>query len=123
MAISYQNAFVTIATTKLGQVVDFYCQLLSQKPQVYLPQVYAEFQLRGLRLGIFQPQADHIKEFIHGHGSTMSLCFEVDNLEAAVALLTALGYPPPGTIISASHGQEIYAYDPMGNRLILHQSF
>jgi hypothetical protein len=33
----------------------------------------------------------------------------------------ALGYPPPGEIITASHGREIYTYDPAGNRLILHQ--
>ncbi|MGL4502923.1 MAG: glyoxalase, partial [Planktothrix sp.] len=26
-----------------------------------------------------------------------------------------------GEIITAAHGREIYAYDPMGNRLILYQ--
>ena len=43
------------------------------------------------------------------------------NLEQAIACLTNLGYTPPGEIIEASHGREIYAYDPAGNRLILHQ--
>lgn len=121
LGLSYQNAFLTIGTTELTKLVDFYCQLFNQQPQTYLPQVYAEFQLQGLRLGIFQPKEDHRQEFIHGHGSTMSLCLEVDNLEEAVALLTTLGYAPPGTILDTSHGREIYAYDPMGNRLILHQ--
>ncbi|EDX77907.1 hypothetical protein MC7420_7645 [Coleofasciculus chthonoplastes PCC 7420] len=35
--------------------------------------------------------------------------------------MSNMGYPPPGEIIVASHGREIYAYDPNGNRLILHQ--
>ena len=52
----------------------------------------------------------------------MSLCIEVENLKEAIASLTALGYPPPGEIIEASHGTEIYAYDPANTRLILHQS-
>jgi hypothetical protein len=52
----------------------------------------------------------------------MSLCLEVSDLEDAIAHITALGFPPPGEILTASHGREIYAYDPDGNRLILHQS-
>ncbi len=52
----------------------------------------------------------------------MSLCLEVSNLEDAIAHLKTLGYPPPGNISIASHGREIYAYDPDGNRLILHQN-
>jgi hypothetical protein len=31
-------------------------------------------------------------------------------------------YAPPGEITTASHGREIYAYDPNSNRLILHES-
>jgi hypothetical protein len=50
------------------------------------------------------------------------MCLEVNNLEDVIAHLTDLGYPPPGEIAIASHGREIYAYDPDGNRLILHQS-
>jgi hypothetical protein len=52
----------------------------------------------------------------------MSLCLEVANLDQAIARLTHLGYPPPGPILTASHGREIYAYDHDGNRLILHQA-
>jgi hypothetical protein len=52
----------------------------------------------------------------------MSLCLEVTDLENAIAHVTALGYPPPGEIITGSHGREIYAYDPDRNRLIIHQS-
>ena len=43
------------------------------------------------------------------------------NLEAAIAHLDVLGYLPPGEIMTASHGREIYAYDPIGNRLILYE--
>jgi len=52
----------------------------------------------------------------------MSLCLEVADLEGAIAHLTQLGYPPSGAIITASHGREVYAYDPDGNWLILHQT-
>jgi hypothetical protein len=52
----------------------------------------------------------------------MSLCLEVASLEDSIDKLTQLGYPPLAQITTASHGREIYAYDPDGNRLILHQS-
>ena len=35
----------------------------------------------------------------------------------ARAHLTNIGYPPPGEIVTASHGKEIYAYNPDGNCL------
>ena len=95
--------------------------LLNQEPKVYSPNVYAEFELPGVRLGLFVPKVDHRPEFQAESSGAMSLCLEVENLEVAIATLTDLGYPPPGEIITASHGREIYAYDPDGNRLILHQ--
>ena len=52
----------------------------------------------------------------------MSLCLEVVSLEDSIDRLAHLGYPPRGPITIASHGREIYADDPDGNRLILHQS-
>ncbi|MEM8828875.1 MAG: hypothetical protein AAGE96_05890 [Cyanobacteria bacterium P01_G01_bin.19] len=51
----------------------------------------------------------------------MSLCIEVRGLNVAIASLIDMGFPPPGKIIEASHGREIYAYDPDGNRIIIHQ--
>ena len=83
---------------------------------------YAEFDLRGLHLGIFQPKPESLVEFANSENSTMSICLEVADIAAISTHLTRMGYPPPGNIISASHGQEIYAYDPLGNRLILHQA-
>ena len=122
MAINYKTAFLTIATADSEHLAAFYCQLLGQQPSSYIPQVYAEFKLTELRLAIFQPQLDCLSEFADSNHSGMSICLEVDNLEKAIADLTKMGYPPPGQIKFASHGQEIYAYDPEGNRLILHQS-
>ena len=74
-------------------------------------------------MAIFKPKKTNITEFNNSQGSGFSICLEVLDLENAIATLTAMGYPPPGKIITASHGQEIYAYDPTGNRLILHQKF
>lgn len=113
------EAFVALASINIENLVNFYIDLLG-KPN-HVSNVYAEFQLPGLRLGIFRPKETNLQEF-ESAKSRISLCLEVANLEDALAHLTTLGYPPPGEIITASHGREIYAYDPEGNRLILHQS-
>jgi predicted enzyme related to lactoylglutathione lyase len=123
MAFPYTDAFVTLAATDSETLVRFYSQLLAQQPKPYIENVYAEFQLSGLRLGIFKPKPNHLQEFENSAQSGMSLCLKVDDLEDAIAHLTSMGYPPPGEMTTASHGREIYAYDPEGNRLILHQSF
>jgi predicted enzyme related to lactoylglutathione lyase len=115
-------AFVTIATVNFDLVVDFYAQLLGSAPQLHLPLAYAEFAIGGLRVGIFAPKASNRDEFSESIRSGMSLCLEVESLECSIDLLTQIGYPPSGEITTASHGREIYAYDPDGNRLILHQS-
>lgn len=162
MIFECTGALVTLAGVDLELLVRFYTHFLGQEPEPHIPNVYAEFQLPGLRLGIFRPKQAHQQEFenppkvrggemespplltggemespallrggemespplVRGgaRGGAMSLCLEVRNLESAIAHLTALGYPPPGEILTASHGREIYAYDPAGNRLILHQS-
>lgn len=121
MQFDYSAAFVAISTNNIQLLVDFYSQILQHQPAIDRPSVYAEFRLEHLRLGIFQPKPERQTEF-HNSGSSMSLCLEVEHLEQAIACLQKMGYPPPGEIIKASHGREIYAYDPAGNRLILHQS-
>lgn len=122
MVFQYTDAFVTLATVNFENLVTFYTNLLELKPATIIPNVYAEFQLPSVKLGIFQPKKIHEPEFKNSAQSKLSLCLEVSNLEDAIAHLTVLGYPPPGEISIASHGREIYAYDPDGNRLILHQS-
>ena len=122
MTLIYTKAFLTIAAPEIKILVKFYSQLLGQEPHLYIPNIYAEFDLIGLRLGIFQPKKESPVEFANAVNSVMSICLEVEDLELAVAHLNTMGYPPPGKIMVASHGQEIYAYDPLGNRLILHQS-
>jgi hypothetical protein len=117
-----RKAFVTLAGSNHAQLVEFYQQFLGIAPQPFTPNVYAEFQLPGLCLGIFRPSRNHGDEFNHSTQAGMSICLEVATLESAIARLTNLGYPPPGPIILAAHGREIYAYDPDENRLILHQS-
>jgi predicted enzyme related to lactoylglutathione lyase len=117
----YANAYLTLATQQFTGLVAFYSGLLQQPPDPHWPDYYAEFQVPGLRLGIFSPRADQAGEFCGRGASAMSLCLTVEDLGVAIAHLGALGYPPVGPIRSASHGQEVYAYDPDGNRLILHQ--
>ncbi|MGB3293299.1 MAG: VOC family protein [Phormidesmis sp.] len=117
----YEQAFVALATSEIGRQVNFYSKFLKTAPSPCTA-TYAEFRLSGLRLAIFTPQADSAQEFSAPGSGAMSLCLEVDDLQGVIAHLTHLGYPPPGDILHSSHGQEIYAYDPDGNRLILHQS-
>jgi predicted enzyme related to lactoylglutathione lyase len=126
----FTDAFVTIASTNFDLIVKFYSQLFDSEARSYRPGVYAEFAISGLRLGIFQPKSivggaspleNLAKQSGHYNGG-MSICLEVSNLEQAIDKLSQLDYPPPGNIIAASHGREIYAYDPDGNCLILHQS-
>jgi predicted enzyme related to lactoylglutathione lyase len=125
MAFHLSTAFVTIASqstdSDFDHLVAFYQGLFSQEPKPFLPKIYAEFKLPGLRLAVFRPKDAHSSEFNHSTHSSMSVCLEVDSLEKVIEHLRKLGYPPPGKIMTASHGREIYAYDPAGNRLILHQ--
>jgi predicted enzyme related to lactoylglutathione lyase len=120
--VNYTGALVTIAAVDFEQLWQFYAALLQQQPQIFIPKIYAEFNLKGLQLGIFSPKEDRQDEFSDSLGSGMSLCLEVENLEQAIADLAEMGYPFSGEIVSASHGREIYIYDPAFNRLILHQS-
>ncbi len=121
MVFQYTDALVTIATLNMERLVFFYTSFLKKKPANLIPNVYAEFQIYHIKLGIFQPKKNKFSEFETSTKSQMSLCLEVNELESAIAHLTALGYPPPGEIISNAHGREIYAYDPDRNRIILHQ--
>ena len=122
MVFQCTTASVTLASVNVSKLVCFYTHLFIQEPKHYMPNVYAEFQLPSLRLAIFKPKETNQSEFENTIKSGMSLCLEVSDLAEAIAHLNAIGYPPPGNILTASHGREIYAYDPDGNRLILHQS-
>jgi predicted enzyme related to lactoylglutathione lyase len=115
------QVWVVLADPGDGQLVGFYQDFLGCSPVIDVPGSYAEFQgFDGLRLGIFWPQASHRVEFAAATSGAMSLCVEVADLEAAIARVRAAGGQCSGTIFTATHGQETYAYDPAGNRLILH---
>jgi predicted enzyme related to lactoylglutathione lyase len=121
--MEYNHVLITIATVNLQKLVYFYMQVLGQEPVKMIPNIYAEFQILNLTLGIFKPKTIDESEFAMNSKSPVSLCIEVTNLEKAIAQLKNIGYPVEGKISIASHGREIYAYDPDGNRLILHQGY
>lgn len=120
--MKYSKAFVAIATVNLPSLVEFYSQLFQQQPNPYLLDVYAEFSLLGLQLGLFTPKSAHQWEFSHSQRGSTSICLEVDNLEETIVYLRTIDYPKQLDISIASHGREIYIYDPDGNRSILHQN-
>jgi predicted enzyme related to lactoylglutathione lyase len=121
--IKPKKIWVTFADFDGVTLKTFYRNLLGQDPEVDILNAYTEFNLPGLRLGLFKPKSDHREEFATAGSGGMSLCLEVENLEAAIAQLTQLGYPPTTLIQTASHGRELYIYDPNGNRIILYEPF
>ncbi|WP_448285736.1 VOC family protein [Phormidesmis priestleyi] len=123
-----RSAWVTLAATDFERSLQFYRALLDQDPISQIPNVYAEFAIAGLRLGIYKPRATELSSSFMKRVDDnfsfpiLSLCLEVEDLELAIAHLSQLDCPL-GDVITAAHGQEIYAYDPDGNRLIFFQPF
>lgn len=120
---------LTLSTANLTRLRNFYCALLGQVPSFEFPNTYVEFQIGYFRFGIFQPKPENASEFAAPTSGAMSLCLEVDSVEGAIAAVekaygAIAAIPPrlPSPITTASHGREAYAYDPDGNRLILHES-
>jgi predicted enzyme related to lactoylglutathione lyase len=122
VSLRHSAIYIALADLDGHSLKKFYQTLLEQDPVIDIPEVYAEFALGGLRIGLFKPSNAHQAEFESLSSGGMSLCIEVENIEEAIAHLTTLGYPPPWPIQQTSHGREIYAYDPQGNRLILHEA-
>lgn len=121
-ALTYRDAFITLADTPDGALVPFYRKLLGCDPHPYQPGRYAEFHPAiGPKLVIFQPQPDQIPQFQSLTSGALSLCWVVDDLDEAIATLSSLGQPPQKPPTHASHGREIYTTDPAQNRLILYQ--
>ena len=114
------EAFVALGSIALDSLVSFYSQLLGQQPSPYQPGVYAEFRLPGLRLAIFLPKTNYQTEFGQAQTGSMSICLQVTNLAEVIRELEAIDYSV-GNIITASHGRELYIYDPDGNRLIFYE--
>lgn len=113
-----RQAWVTIAAADFERSLKFYRAILGQDAISEIPDRYAEFLMPGLKIGIYKPRVHESQATPY---PTLSLCLEVEDLEDAIDRFRTLGYPPPGGIVQASHGREIYAYDPDGNRLILYQ--
>jgi predicted enzyme related to lactoylglutathione lyase len=116
-----QKIWITLADFDGVTLKQFYQDLFGQAPTLEIPNVYAEFDLPGLRLGLFKPKLDHHAEFQASNSGGMSLCLQVESLETAIAHFRKLGYPPQEKIQPTSHGRELYVYDPYGNRLILYE--
>lgn len=119
MRLQCRSAWVTLAARNFELLTQFYASLLEQ-PSPNPAGAYVEFQLPGLRLGIYHPRQSELAT-LASRPSSLSLCLEVEDLEAAIAHITSLGYPPSEETIVAAHGREIDVYDPEGNRLILYQ--
>lgn len=120
------SALMAIATPQFSLMTAFYQRLLGQEPQPFQANRYAEFQLPGLCLALFLPQPDQEPEFAQPEASPVSVCLKLTDLEAAIAQIKTIEQElivdcRMGEVAIASHGQELYIYDPQGNRIILYQ--
>jgi predicted enzyme related to lactoylglutathione lyase len=114
----YTKAFVSLAATQWERSIAFYSRLLNQAPEALQTDRYGAFDLGGWKLAIYCPKSEEI-----GTDSTypaLSLCFQVPDLDETLAYLANLNLDP-GPIQTASHGREVYLYDPDGNRIILYE--
>ncbi len=114
------SGLLAIATPNFSKMVTFYRQLLQQEPEPFQADRYAEFQLPNLCIALFPPKPDQQPEFSQAKLSPMSICLKLTDLDAAIAQLKTW-HCPMGEVAIASHGKEVYAYDPLGNRIILYQ--
>jgi catechol 2,3-dioxygenase-like lactoylglutathione lyase family enzyme len=112
---------ITIATIDWSASLKFYQDLLQRPPAVLQPDRYAEFGLPDWTIALYAPRLAEIPQPHSDPHPSLSLCLDVKPLASAIARLTALNYPIAHGIQRSSHGQEIYLYDPNGNRIILYE--
>lgn len=121
MAIDFAEAWVAIGAEEFAATVDFYSALFGREPDVRVRDIYVEFRLPQLRLGIFRPRQGHEAEFRNPPGKScgLNMVLRVKDLDLALSQWAHLGVPPPDKITPISGGREAYAYDPCGNRILL----
>lgn len=120
MASLYKCGRLAIAAIDFDEMRQFYSKILQQEPTRQIKDVYVEYQLPDLRIGLFKPRPDNRPEFMHDTRSTASIVLEVTDIDAAIKHFNAVGCTL-GKIIDTFHGKEFYTYDPAQNRLIVHQ--
>jgi catechol 2,3-dioxygenase-like lactoylglutathione lyase family enzyme len=113
------RSLITIATIDWAASLKFYQDVLQFSPQVLQPDRYAEFQRPDCCIALYAPRST--EQPIPQPYPSLSLCLQVTSLAGAIARLTALNHAIPEGIQHSGHGQEIYIYDPNGNRIILYE--
>jgi hypothetical protein len=63
VSLRYNAIYVALADLDGHSLKKFYQALLEQDPVIDIPDVYAEFTLVGLRIGLFKPSNAHQAEF------------------------------------------------------------
>jgi catechol 2,3-dioxygenase-like lactoylglutathione lyase family enzyme len=118
MPLTITRACMTIATSHWQQSIAFYQTLLGLDPHAHQPDRYAEFRLPDLTLVLYSPKS---QEQSHPDPyPSLSLCLYVQDLDQAATILTSMGQADL-VMQTSSHGREIYAADPDGNRVILYE--
>jgi hypothetical protein len=120
MTSLYTYGRIAIAAINFEEMEQFYTSILQQKPKIRIRDVFVEYHLPELRLDLFRPREKNHPEFQHNTRSTLNIVLEVRDVEAVAKHFTSVGCQP-GEIWDTFHGKEFYAYDPVDNRLIVHQ--
>lgn len=113
----FLSVLMSVATPNLPQLRQFYHDLLQVDPVAILGESYVEFQLPGLRLGLYHSAHP---EFQAHPGGSISLCLQVNSLDR-ILKSTCLSSQSVSEIRVAFHGREVDIRDPEGNRIVLHE--
>ncbi len=111
-----QTGLVSIATANLARLQAFYEALLGISPAVMMTNVYVEFRVPGLRLGLY---TSHNPDFVARLGAT-SICLQVTSLDPILAL-AVIAEQSISKIRHDFHGREFDVVDPDGNRVVIHE--
>lgn len=63
MIVQCTNVFVSLPKVDVEKLVQFYTELFGKYPVNYIPNIYGDFQVPGLGLGIFKPREKHRQEW------------------------------------------------------------
>jgi len=112
--------FVGMPTSDLETAVAFYGETLGLRRDVYYPdRNFAEFDIDGLTLSIYNPVAMGMEH----NRNPNPIALHVDDVQAARTELEAKGVEFTGDILDTGVCHMAFFADPDGNALMLHSRY
>ncbi|UQZ85379.1 Glyoxalase-like domain protein [Paenibacillus konkukensis] len=112
----FKSGNVTVMVTDLKNAVKFYVEALGLKLQHEMDGHFAQVEAPGLTIGLLHPSGDQgVKP---GTSGSMSIGFEVEELESAIETLQSRGVHFHD-YVEGQAAQVVHFSDPEGNTLYL----